>query len=145
MADWLTGCFFFYTTLDCFFFFIYIMETAQIQPFSRMLLVSFSRFFLYSAAFECNKTSDWLNHTVKPIRSYVANHKLCYIQIHKAWRKRQRMFLRMPGEYGSWILPVPCYGTEVSYSWKLSRITHCFQRSSNPGHPDYGCCTLPDT
>ena len=46
--------------------------------------------FLYLAGFECNTTSDWLNHT---------NQKLCYIQIHKSWRKRQRTFLRMVCEY----------------------------------------------
>ena len=29
-------------------------------------------FFLYSTAFECNTTFDWLNHAVDPIRSSVA-------------------------------------------------------------------------
>ena len=34
------------------------------QPFSRTILVLFSRPFLYLATFECNTTSDWLNHMV---------------------------------------------------------------------------------
>ena len=37
-------------------------------------------FFLYLAAFECNTTCDWLNHTVKPIRSCVT------IKFTKSWR-----------------------------------------------------------
>ena len=50
--------------------------------------------FLYLAAFECNVTSNWLNHTVQPIRSCVT------IKFTKSWRERQRMFLRRVGEYG---------------------------------------------
>ena len=30
----------------------------------------------------------------------LANQNLCYILIDKSWRKAQRMFLRMVGEYG---------------------------------------------
>ena len=48
----------------------------------------------YSAAFECKTTSDWLNRTVQPIRS-------CFtFKFTKSWRKRQRTFFRMVGEYG---------------------------------------------
>ena len=32
----------------------------------------------------------------------LAIQKLCYIPICKSWRKRQRMFLRMVGEYETW-------------------------------------------
>ena len=42
--------------------------------------------FQYLAIFEC-----------------YANQKLCYIQIDKSWRKRQRMLLGMVGEYGAWL------------------------------------------
>ena len=42
--------------------------------------------FLYLEAFECNTTSDWLNHTIK--------------RVAFKFRKRQRMFLRMVSEYG---------------------------------------------
>ena len=41
--------------------------------------------FVYLEVFECNTTSD---------------QKLYYIQVCKSWRKRQRMFFRMVGEYG---------------------------------------------
>ena len=50
--------------------------------------------FQYLAAFECNTTSDWLSHMVKPIRSCVT------FKCTKSWRKRQRMCLRMVREYG---------------------------------------------
>ena len=40
--------------------------------------------FQYLAAFECNRTSDWLNHTV------LANQKFCYIQKNKFWRKKTK-------------------------------------------------------
>ena len=30
----------------------------------------------------------------------LAKQKLCYIQIYITWRRRQKMFLRMIGEYG---------------------------------------------
>ena len=32
----------------------------------------------------------------------LANQKLCYIPICNSWRKRQRILLRMVGEYGPW-------------------------------------------
>ena len=41
---------------------------------------------------------DWLNHTVQPIRSCVT------FKFTKFWRKRQRTFLRMVGEYGPWLI-----------------------------------------
>ena len=50
--------------------------------------------FLYLVAFECNTTSDWLNPTVKPIRSCIT------FKFTKSWRDKQRMFFRMIGEYG---------------------------------------------
>ena len=39
---------------------------------------------LYLEALECNTTYG------------LANQKLCYIQIHKTWRKRQRMYVKGP-------------------------------------------------
>ena len=45
--------------------------------------------FLFLAAFECNTTSDWLKHTVKPIRSR-------YIQTFKILEKKTKNVL---GEY----------------------------------------------
>ena len=42
------------------------------QPFSRTFVLSFLQ---DSAVFECNTTSDWLNHYG------LANQKVCYIQI----------------------------------------------------------------
>ena len=66
-------------------------------PFWRAFLVVFSRFVLIIEAFECNTTSDWLNHTVKPIRSCVT------FKYTKSKRKRQKKkFLRMFVEYGPW-------------------------------------------
>ena len=44
--------------------------------------------FPYLEAFECNTPYG------------LANQKLCYIQIYKSWRKRQRTFLRVVGIYG---------------------------------------------
>ena len=49
--------------------------------------------FLSLAAFECNTTSDWLNHTVQPIRSFVT-FKFTNLG------EKDRMFFRMVGEYG---------------------------------------------
>ena len=49
-------------------------------PFFRTLLVLFSRFFQDLAAFESKTTSDWLNHTVYPIRSCVT------FKFTKYWR-----------------------------------------------------------
>ena len=46
----------------------------------------FLQICLYLAAFECNTTSDWLNHTA--------------FNFTKSWRERQRIFLRMVREYG---------------------------------------------
>ena len=53
----------------------------------------FLQTFLSLVTFECNTTSDWLNHTVNPIRSRVT------FKSTKSCRKRQRMFLGMVGEY----------------------------------------------
>ena len=41
--------------------------------------------FVYLGAFECNTTSEWLGHTVKPIKSCVT------FKFTKSWRKSQRM------------------------------------------------------
>ena len=41
------------------------------QPFSSTFFGLFYRFFLYLEIFKCKTTSDWLNHTVLPIRSCV--------------------------------------------------------------------------
>ena len=48
---------------------------------------------LYLEAFVCNTTSNWLNRMVSPIRSCVT------FKFTESCRKRQRMFLRMVGEY----------------------------------------------
>ena len=56
--------------------------------------LSYSPEFHNLEAFECNRTFDWLYG--------LANQKLCYIPISKFWRKRQRLFLRMVGEYRPW-------------------------------------------
>ena len=55
------------------------------QLFFKTFFVLFSR-LLYIGAFECNTTSDWLNHMAKPYG--FANHKLCFIPICKSWRTR---------------------------------------------------------
>ena len=56
----------------------------------------------------------------KPYR--LANEKLCYIPICKPWRERQRIFLRMVGEY------LPCIHllrTFVALEWIISNnIVH---------------------
>ena len=63
------------------------------QPFSRTFFVCFSKI----CKFECNTTSDWINRTVYPIRSCVT---FKCLSIKKTLRTRQRMFLKMVGEYG---------------------------------------------
>ena len=65
---------------------LYPFKVCIHQPFSE-------HSFLYLEIFKCNTTSDWLNHTVQPIKSCVTfkftNHD-----------ERQRMFLGMVGECG---------------------------------------------
>ena len=62
-------------------------------PYSPIILKNVLRLvlqkFLYLEAFVCHTT--------------LANQQLCYIQIHKIWRKRQRIFLRIV-EYRPWVL-----------------------------------------
>ena len=62
------------------------------QPFSRTFILSKIR------KFECNITSDWLNHTVWPIRSYVTFNASKYRE--KKSITRPRMFSKMVSEYG---------------------------------------------
>ena len=81
------------------------VRTAQADqgPYQRTILQNVLRLvlkiFQYLEASECNTTSDWLNH----IQYGLANQKLCYIQIPRTLRKRQRMFLKMVGENKAWI------------------------------------------
>ena len=67
-------------------------------PYSPTILMSVLclvlQILLYLAAFECNTTSDWPNHTVWPIRSCVT------FKFTQSWRIRHRIFLRTVGEYG---------------------------------------------
>ena len=68
------------------------------------------------AAFECNRTSDWLNHMFYPIRRSVS------FKCTKFWRKRQRMFLRMDAEYQPKISCIVQYDSTVQ-----TRKTNCYQ------------------
>ena len=77
---------------------IYSTERQYFDLFSivsrtRKETLSFFHHKQYSAAFEHNTTSDWLNRMVWPIRSCVA------FKFTKSWKKRQRMSFRMVGEY----------------------------------------------
>ena len=55
--------------------YIYSLNNGQQSPYSLTILENIPslvlRIFLYLEAFECNTTSDWLNHMVEPIRSCV--------------------------------------------------------------------------
>ena len=63
---------------------------------------SLERSLSYSPDFSIFR-SIWMKHNFWLAKPYgLANQKLCYIQICKSWRQRQRMFLRMVGEYGPW-------------------------------------------
>ena len=53
---------------------------------------------LYLTAFAYNTASDWLNHKVQPIRNCVT-FKFTTLKFTKSWRKTQRPFLRMVGDY----------------------------------------------
>ena len=43
------------------------------------------RFVVHLKELECNKTSDWLNHTVKPIRS------CCTLKVTISWREKKNV------------------------------------------------------
>ena len=61
---------------------------------------SLERSLSYSPDFSIFR-SIWMKHNFWLAKPYgLANQKLCYIQSYKSWRKRQRMFLRIVGEYG---------------------------------------------
>ena len=53
------------------------------QPFFSTFFVVFSRFFLYSEAFGCNTTSDWLNHMIWFSQSEVVLHSNLQIFVKK--------------------------------------------------------------
>ena len=57
-----------YQYCRCFDIIMYIPEQAHLAPYSPTLLQNVLslvlQIFLFLAAFECNTTSDWLNHTV---------------------------------------------------------------------------------
>ena len=50
---------------------VFVSILVIMQPFLRRFLVLFPRVVLYLKAFECKTTSDWLSHTVYPIRRCV--------------------------------------------------------------------------
>ena len=87
---------------------------GRIGPvFNNNSLVLFPKVFLNVEAFESNATSDWLNHTVKPICSCVT------FKFTEYWRKRQIMFLTMIDEYG-----LKTYvGLEIKW-WAGSGVCH---------------------
>ena len=73
----------------CFFFFFSGPQRTQ-GPYSpsipKNILSLVPQIFLYLAAFECNATSDWLKHMVKPIRR-------CVI-FTKSWKKKTKDILK---------------------------------------------------
>ena len=82
------------------------MWLSQTSPGSVFTNLSLERSLSYSPDFSIFR-SIWMKHNFWLAKPYgLANQKLCYIQSYKSLRKRQRMFLRIVGEYGPWFLLV---------------------------------------
>ena len=102
------------------------METAWVsihQPSLRMFFDLILQIFLCLEAFECNTTSDWLNHTVEPIRSCVTP------QFANLGGKRQRMFLKIVNADQEKQMPIMlrfqgcCFCKNISHKSEHCRFT----------------------
>ena len=68
--------------------------------------------------------SIWKQHNFWLAKPYgLANQKLCYIQIYKSWRKRQRTFLEMFGEYEPWSLVLTLSQTTNFRLFQTERVS----------------------